>query len=200
MVKLSEATTGDELRGKLIKPLLQIMANERAAAESYIKAVVTGQQTNAWGAQAQDLQKRSDTLSLAVNEGQASIRVDLAALEAASEKIREYLPAELRYDLGLAQRPSPFRLGCDVFVRNPFYLLVVSTDGLGYKLGLRAGDMIRSAGDREFTAKDSLEDFKLIILQNLGKTLNVVVDRDGKRKTLPLKIPKEIPAKELYIT
>jgi hypothetical protein len=123
----------------------------------------------------------------------------IAALESASAKFREFLPMEQRYLLGLAPRPSGFRLGCENFPRNPFYLLVCYADGLGFKMGLRGGDTIVGVEGRKFAAKDSLEDFKLVIKANLGQTLKVIVERDGKQKTLPLKIPKEIPKSALYI-
>jgi S1-C subfamily serine protease len=38
----------------------------------------------------------------------------------------------------------------------------------------------------------------MIIQENLGKPLAVVVEREGKTQTLDIKLPKEIPAQHLY--
>jgi hypothetical protein len=195
--RLAAVRTDDERRARLVKAVLQIATSQRAASEDYIKAVAAAQQASAWGASALDLRKRSMTQSASANEQLASLKADLQALEAASAKFGSSLPKDLRYATGLIERPTRIRLGCLVLSRNPFYLLVAYTDGWAYQLGLRVTDTIRSAGGREFTASDSLEDFKLVIQQNLGKTLKVVVEREGKRLELPLKLPKTIPAQAL---
>ncbi len=42
-----------------------------------------------------------------------------------------------------------------------------------------------------------MEDFKAVILENLGKTIDVIVERNGEQTTLKMKIPGEIPDKYL---
>jgi len=128
---------------------------------------------------------------------QASIRADLASLEASSDKIRSTCPPR-----SATPSASPSGRACSVSAAWSSPAIPSTSSSLtwtpGYKLGLRAGDTVRSAGGREFTPKDSLEDLKMIIQENLGKTLQVIVDRDGKSKTLPLKIPKAISGEYLY--
>jgi S1-C subfamily serine protease len=199
MTALNEARTDDELRRRIGRGVLQAMANQKAASEGFIRAVVIGQQANTWGAQSQDAQKRANSLLQAVAEQIAGLRPDLKALEQGSPKFREFLPVEQRYLLGLAERPSGFRLGVTTYPRNPFYLLIVAVDSLANKIGLKPGDIIVSAAGKTYTGEDDFEDFKLLIKANLGKTLPVVVKRGGKDQTVNLKIPKEIPPDAFYV-
>jgi S1-C subfamily serine protease len=196
---LGEVRTDDELRLKIGRVLMQILANQKAATENFIRGVVTGQQAKNWVAQADDALKRSNSIRQTVTQQIAGLQADLKAFEAASPKFREFLPVEQRYVLGLAQRSSGYRLGVTTYPRNPFTLLVVAIDGFGYKIGLRPGDVVVSATGRTYTDADDFEEFKLLIKANLGKTLPVVVKRNGKTQTVPLKIPREIPKDALYI-
>jgi S1-C subfamily serine protease len=196
---LAEIRTAEELRLRIGRGLFQILANQKAAGENFIRGIVTGQQAKNWIAQADDALKRANSLRQAVTQQIAGLKADLTALEAASAKFREFLPFEQRYSLGLAQRPSGYRLGVSTYPRNPFALLVVNLNGFGDKIGLRPGDVIVSAAGKTYTGEDDFEDFKLLIKANLGKTLPVVVKRGGKDQTVNLKIPKEIPADAFYV-
>lgn len=195
---LSEVRTDDELRLKIGRSLVQIMASQKTATETFIRGVVTGQQARNWVAQADDALKRAASIRQTVADQRAALTADLAALEADSAKFREYLPIEQRYLLGLAKRPSGYRIGVTTYPRNPFYLLIVPATSFGHKIGLRPGDLIVSVPGKAFTAADDFEEFKLTVKANLGKTLPVEVERYGKRQTVKLKIPKEIPADAVY--
>ena len=48
---------------------------------------------------------------------------------------------------------------------------------------------------RTFKPEDDIEEFKLLIEQRPGGTLDVVVNRGGKPKTLQLKIPADVAQK-----
>lgn len=195
---LTEIRTDDELRLRIGRGLVQILATQKAAGESFIRGVVAGQQAKTWIAQADDALKRANSFRQAATQQIAGLKADLVALEAASPKFREFLPFEQRYVLGLAERPSGFKLGVTTYPRNPFYLLVVIADGVGHKIGLRPGDLVVSAAGRSFTVTDDFEELKVLIKANLGKTIPAVVERDGKTQTVKLKIPKEIPKDALY--
>jgi predicted metalloprotease with PDZ domain len=195
---VGEIRTDSELRLRVGRALVQIIANQKAASESFIRAVVVGQQTKSWNAQSQDAQKRSNSIRQSIAGQIAAIKDDLKVLEAESAKFREFLPYEQRYQLGLAERHSGFRMGVTTYPRNPFFLLIVAADGLAQKMGLRPGDKIVSAGGREFSAADDFEELKLLIKSNVGKTLPAVVVRSGKTQDIRLKIPKEIPKDALY--
>lgn len=195
---LSEIRTDDELRRRVGRAVLQMLSTQKAASESFIRSVVVGQQAKTWGPQSQDAQKRSLSLRQAVASQIGDLKADLAALAEGSAAFREHLPAAQRYYLGLADRPSGYQLGVIAYPRNPFFLLVVSSGSLAHKIGLRAGDKIVSVADRSFTVKDDLEELKLMIKSNLGRTLPAVVERNGKAQDIRLKIPKEIPKDALY--
>jgi len=199
MAALSEVRTDDALRLRLGRAIVPILANQKASSESFIRAVVIGQQAKSWDAQSQDAQKRSNSLTQSVSTQIAGLVEDLKALEDGSAKFREFLTFEQRYVLGLAERPSGFRLGVNTYPRNPFLLLVVGADSLAKKMGLRPGDLVVSAGGRTFTAADDFEEFKLLIKANLGRKLEAVVERNGKTQAVTLKIPNEIPADALYV-
>lgn len=78
-------------------------------------------------------------------------------------------------------------------------MLVLYDNSMAKALGLRQGDEIISAAGQKFDNKNgSFEDFKMIIQNNLGKTIEVVVMRDSKETTLKMEIPKEIPKEYLY--
>ena len=195
---VGEIRTDSELRLRIGRALVQIIANQKAASESFIRAVVVGQQTKSWDAQSQDAQKRSNSIRQSIAGQIAALKDDLKVLEAESAKFREFLPYEQRYSLGLADRTGGFRLGITSYPRNPFYLLIVPTDSVAQKIGLRPGDKIVSVGERAFAATDDIEELKLLIRSNLGKTLPAVVERNGKTQDIRLKIPKEIPKDALY--
>jgi S1-C subfamily serine protease len=195
---LGEIRTDNELRLRVGRALVQIIANQKAASESFIRAVVVGQQTKSWNAQSQDAQKRSNSIRQGVAAQIAALKEDLKALEAGSAKFREFLPYAQRYQLGLAERHSGFRIGVTTYPRNPFFMLIVAADGLAHKLGLRPGDKIVSVAGRAFSAADDFEELKLLIKANLGKTVPAVVERNGKPQDIRLKVPKEIPKDALY--
>ncbi len=195
---MGEIRTDSELRLRVGRALVQILANQKAASENFIRAVVVGQQAKSWDAQSQDAQKRSNSIRQSIRGQIAALKDDLKTLEAESAKFREFLPFEQRYNLGLAERSGGFRLGITSYPNNPFYLLVVAADSVAQKIGLRPGDTIVSVGGRAFGVTDDIEELKLLIKSNLGKTVPAVVERGGKTQDIKLKIPKAIPADALY--
>lgn len=195
--KLSEVKTDDPIRAKVIKALLQLMMMDKSATENFTRAVVIGQQQQAWGAQAQDAHTRAASLFSALDVKIGESVADVAALEKDSAKFREFMFPEIRYWLRLAVRPAGYRLGVVNYARRPFFMLVVYVDGFAAKIGLHPGDTIISVAGRDFSGSYDFEEFKLLIKQNLGKKIDAVVERDGKQQTIKLKIPKEIPAEAI---
>ncbi|MBP7707870.1 MAG: trypsin-like peptidase domain-containing protein [Candidatus Aminicenantes bacterium] len=197
MAAVGEIRTDSELRLRVGRALVQILANQKAASENFIRAVVVGQQAKSWDAQSQDAQKRSNSIRQGIRGQIAALKADLKTLEAESAKFREFLPFEQRYNLGLAERSGGFRLGINSYPNNPFYLLIVAAGSVAQKIGLRPGDTIVSVGGRAFGVTDDIEELKLLIKSNLGKTVPAVVERGGKTQDIKLKIPKAIPADAL---
>jgi S1-C subfamily serine protease len=83
-------------------------------------------------------------------------------------------------------------------VSNPLYLSVVYQDSFAVTLGLKPGDRLISAAGTDLDPKGSMEEFKMIVQNNLGKTIPVTVEREGKKTELKMSVPKEIPSSFLY--
>jgi S1-C subfamily serine protease len=196
--KLAAVQTADPLRQKVQKSLLQAMALQRSSSEDFIRSVVIGQQTGAWGAQSQDAFNRAASTRKALEALLLEIGPSIAELEKVAPKLTEQLYPQHRYLLGLAQRASGYRLGVVSYARRQYFVLVLYNDSLGNKMGLKPGDTIKSFGGTDLTRSNDIEDLKLLIKQNLGKKIEAVVLRNNKEQRITLKIPKQIPAEALY--
>lgn len=196
--RMRSVNTDDPLRKKIVAAAGEIGAKQYVAMEEFIKSIVIGQQMQKWSAQAQDTFKRSVASWGVVDELLSAKSADILQLYELSTEFKENLPDEVAYRLNIKKRPSSFRLGVNCFARNPFHLLVVLENSFAKKLGFRPGDRIIAVDGKEFGPGGSVEDFKLVIQNNLGKILAVIVERAGKQKTLKIKIPREIPEKFLY--
>ncbi len=196
--EISGIKTEDPLRSRVLASVVTAGRNYNQGLEYFIQSIVVGQQANSWTPQAEDLFKRSQAHLQIVVDTISAPESGVVDLMEASTEFREALLPETAYDLGLAPRPSSFRIGVVSRPENPFYLLVVFPEGFGASLGFRPGDRIISVGGHTFGERESIEDFKLKIEENLGKPLPVVVEREGKLETLEIKLPKEIPGKYLY--
>jgi hypothetical protein len=191
--QLSRVKPGDPLRERLVQAVSQMLAGERAALEYDINcAVLNKDGSGRSAAQAEDFGRRAIAALSSVPDQILARGPDFRQLAEASPEFLKGLPVEMRYFLGLTERRSKLVLGADVMAGDPFLLIFVGDRTLADKLGLRTGDRVVSAGGRRFKADDDVEDFKLVIEANLGRMLKVLVNRRGKLKTLPLKIPAEI--------
>ncbi len=189
--------TDDPLREKVIQAAGQLFARMKASLEYDIKCnVLNNDNSGKNTAQAEDFSKRAISTLNSVLDQISLLTPDFRRLAEISPEFMKALPIEMRYFLGLAERRSKLYLGAQVSSVKPYYLINSGT-GLADKLGLRSGDTIISAGGREFQATDDIEEFKLLIEANLGRVLEVVVDRKGKRKTLQSNIPAKMPEKFL---
>lgn len=99
-----------------------------------------------------------------------------------SATFKETVPVDLTSFLGISSRPSKFRLGVQTRPGNPFYLLIVYSGSVAFSLGLKAGDRIISAAGRAMSSNESIEIFKMIIQENLGKKVDTIIERDGKNR------------------
>jgi len=196
--KLSKVKTDNPVRSAVIGAARDIGVKQYEAMEQFIKSIVIGQQMKNWGAQAQDMFKRSLALLETANKLLVERKNEIYQLYELSLDFRENLPRDVVYSMGLIERPSLFRIGITSYARNPFYLLVVPKDSFAYKLGFLAGDRIISVAGQVLDPKGSIEDLKMIIQENLGRTIKAIVERNDKQKTINLKIPREIPKEFLY--
>ncbi|NPV83475.1 MAG: hypothetical protein HPY46_07845 [Candidatus Aminicenantes bacterium] len=196
--KVAGQKVTDQLRKDAILAVLEIGSKQYNAVEEFIKSVVIGQQYKDWNAQAQDMYRRSQASMETVESLKAARKSVLRELYEKSPVFKEKLPKAVAYNFMILDRPSSFRLGVVSFARNQFYIMATRKDSLARQLDLWGGDKIISAAGRTFGPEDTLEDFKLIIMNNLGKQIEVVVERNNKPKVLKIKIPAEIPAQHLY--
>jgi len=197
-IKLAEVRTDDQLRLRVIKSLLQVLALQKASSENFIRSVVIGQQLGVWGAQSQDAFNRASANIKGIEDKLLEMKTDIVELDQASEKFREWMFPKMRYWLRLVDRPTGYSLGAVSYARRPFFLLVVYNTGVAYKIGLRAGDNIKSIAGQDPTPSFDIEAVKVIIKENLGKKIDAVVERNGKIENIKLKIPKEIPPEAIY--
>jgi hypothetical protein len=196
--RIAGIRTDDSLRKEILQTALEAGANQFNAVNYLMQAMVIAQQTKAWGAQSDDLRKRAIASFKMAWEVLTPKTSALMQLYKESMIFRKNAPRDLVYMMGLEKRPSVFKIGATTMVTDPFYLLVLNNKSMGEALGLRAGDRIISAAGQKFDKNSSIEDFKVIIQNNLGKTIKVVVQRYGKETTLEMEIPKEIPKEYLY--
>jgi hypothetical protein len=193
--RLSGFSSDDPLRNMLIKALQEVGNHQVAGLNYFIQAVVRGQETKDWGAQSQDLYKRARAANNIAAEVLLSEFSSLHELYDRSKVLSENMHRDIKYYLGVEKRLAPFALGAVTTIEKPFYLLVLYGDTFGESLGLKAGDTIISAAGSKFDAEGSIEDFKAVIMNNLGKAIDVIVERDGKQKILKMKIPEDVPEK-----
>ena len=196
--RIREIKTKDPSRTTLLKNLREIGASQYVAAENLAKAIVTGQQTNNWGPQAQDLQKRSKAAFTMAQDLLASQNSILHEIHSRSAAWKSKMPKDLVYELAIEPRPSLFRLGVQTLATNPFYLSIVYSGTFASTLGLLPGDRILAAGGNKLGPDGSIEEFKMIVQDNLGNTIPVTVERNGKKTDLKMDVPKEIPVNFLY--
>ncbi|HON34469.1 MAG TPA: hypothetical protein PL052_06270 [Synergistales bacterium] len=196
--KLGGITSGDPLRDKVMKNLQEAGQNQVAMGNYFIQAVIQGQRTEDWGAEPQHLNKLAKAAYNIKREVLLLGFPDIQELYGLSAVLNGKMPRDVRYGLGLEKRPTPFALGAVTTTGDPFHLLVLSKGSFGESLGLREGDRVLSAGGVKFCADGSLEDFKVIIMKNSGKTISVAVERDGRVADLEMIIPGEVPGKFLY--
>lgn len=196
--KMAAVTTEDSLRKDLISTAIDAGNQEVSAGEYFIKAIVTGQQAKSFTAQCADLQKRSIALRNLVEDTIGSTREQTITLYQQSATFKETIPVGLTYFLGINSRPSRFRLGVQTRPKNPFYLLVVHDGSVASSIGLKAGDRIVSVTGKVMEPDESIEVFKLMIQENLGKKIDTIIERDGKKQKIILQIPVKLPPESLY--
>ncbi len=195
--KIAGLKINDPVRKKAVLAVLEIGSKRYEAVDAFIKAVVIGQQYKDWGASAKDMYNRSQaSWQIADNLIEAK-KNDLIELYNSSTVFKEKLLKPLAFSFGILERPTKLDLGVVSFPQAPLYIIATKKVSFAQKLGFWSGDRIISVAGRTFGPQDTLEDLKIIIMNNLGQQVEAVVERNGKQKVLKLKIPREIPAEYL---
>lgn len=190
--------TSDPLRAKLLQGLSQVLARQKAVLEYCVQCnLMNNASPRNNPEQAQDFAKRAFSTLTALPDQLALLHPDFRALAQSSPQFAKALPVEMGYVLGINERRSRLLLGAYVHPKNPRVLLLVFNKGLADELGLRGGDALVSVGGQEIKDGADIEDFKLMIEANAGKTLDVVVERYGKKKAIKMKVPAQFAEKYL---
>jgi C-terminal processing protease CtpA/Prc len=191
--KAAGLKTDDQLRNKVKEALVETGSKEYQAVDEFVRAVVIGQQMKDWGAQAQDMYRRSQASWQMVRSIRTARLAELTELYDSSPVFKEKLPTQAAYRLGIIESRAKWNSGIISFANDPLFIVILKNTSFAFKLGFRSGDRIVSLAGRLFGSGDTVEDVKSTIMDNLGKQVEAVVERAGKNKTLKLKIPARIP-------
>ena len=195
--KIAGLKINDPVRKKAVQAVLEIGSKRYEAVDAFIKAVVIGQEYKDWGASAKDMYNRSQaSWQIADNLIEAK-KNNLIELYNSSQVFKEKLRKPVAFSFGILERPTKLDLGVVSFPQSPLYIIATKKVSFAEKLGFWSGDKVISVAGRTFGPQDTLEDLKIIIMNNLGQQVEAVVERNGKEKILKLKIPREIPAEYL---
>lgn len=181
-----ESNICTEYRENLRLSLLKFLDAINEACNNYILAITTVQKTRDWAGEPNNYISK---VSACFSNLKPIPYNDILSC-AKSKSFSDELPIDLKYSYGIIESKSGFKLAIDCYSRNPLYLVTVYEDGFAYKLGFRNEDKLLAVNNKSLY---TLEDFKVIIKDNLGKRIEVQIERDGKKKTLSIKLPKELP-------
>lgn len=118
---------------------------------------------------------------------------ELANLQLEMFKVKNFasrIPFDFQQMYGIVEDDSGYRLGIYIPTYNPLYIISIDENGFAKKLGFKRGDTIISIDKKPYTR---LYDVKMYIREHIGKRIKVEIMRDGKKKTLTVKLPNTIP-------
>jgi hypothetical protein len=104
-----------------------------------------------------------------------------------SPTIRNALPRDALIFAGIVQDSNGYTLGAVCWVNTPMRIASVRKDSHAERLGLQAGDEIVSLDGRTFV---SMTELKSHLATLAGKSVDIVVKRDGGNSTLHPKVPR----------
>jgi hypothetical protein len=181
---LKKITPSDAGRKRIAEEVLQIAPNADKYIDLMTKAISKGQESNSWMGEAADMYAQARAL-----EPTIVFPSDAIDLMRKSDSFKEALPLDRQITLGLASDPQDFNLGAEYYQSTPSVLAVVAKGGAADKLGFRAGDRLLSANGQPVK---SVRDLKLALRANAGKTVRVVLERQGQQQQHDVKVPGEL--------
>ncbi len=192
-LELSRAASDDTLRENVRRSLLRRAGAQEETTDLIINAIREAQSVGGWDAQANDLLARAEGIPTYLPEGPTTSQGEFRSLFKASRTFRERLPRDLAYAAGISDTTSALKLGVPIYPRDPLSLILVPKGSWAHDLGLRSGDRIVAAGGKTFSRASVLEDFKAVLLANLGQKVAISVERNGERVELAPKLPRKLP-------
>jgi S1-C subfamily serine protease len=186
--------TEDPLRQKLLQTSIQILDKEKQALGYDINCANLNKNAHPSEAmpQAEESARMASALFRSIPGLLIALKPDFRQLAQNSPEFLKALPVEMQYFLGIVDRKSKFKLGICTPLNNLFFIQSFNGLQLANKFGLRPGDTIVSTGGRTWKADDDIENLKVVIQENSGRELEIVINRSGKPKSLSMKIPADL--------
>jgi PDZ domain-containing protein len=181
---LKKIAPSDAERKRMAEEVLQLAPNADKYIDLMTKAIAKAQEGNTWMGEASDMYAQARALEPTIVF--PSNAIDLMRK---SESFKGALPIDRQVTLGLASDPRDFNLGAEYYQSTPSVLAVVAKGGPADKLGFRAGDRVLSADGQPVK---SVRDLKLALRANAGKTIRVVLERQGQQQQRDIKVPGEL--------
>jgi hypothetical protein len=174
----------DGPRAELWRKLIRILDTLVRAAQVLRDRIRSAQGSAGWPPEAKEL---VSAIALAARNG---LKEAAAAIkDLASDGLMARLPSDAKLMLGLSQHPDWFTLSVGMLVRAPLHFIWVGNGGMAQRLGFRSDDLVLEfAGSKP----NGLLALKTLIKANLGREVEALVRRDGKRVRLRVRVPKQL--------
>jgi C-terminal processing protease CtpA/Prc len=181
---LKKITPSDAERKRIAEEVLQIAPNADKYIDLMTKAISEAQKANSWMGNPADMYAQARALETTI-----TFPPDAVTFMTKSKSFKEALPVDRQVALGLATDPREFNLGAEYYQSTPNVIAVVVKGGLADDLGFKAGDRLVSASGQPVK---SVWDLKLALRANAGKTVQVVLERQGKQQQRDVKVPAQL--------
>jgi S1-C subfamily serine protease len=190
--RLATAKSVDRARSIRLELARQTVSLRMRDIDLLMSAIKAAQDGAGWDARANDLLSRYYAsvqtaapdvapLDSTMTAAMQAVAVEMSNLEGCPRPARSMLRNEPNL--------SGFSLGCYMFMNDELLLGYVYAGSPGEKLGLKSGDRILSL---DGTKPDGLDAFKIQIKAARGRRVAIVVQREGKEKTLQALVPDDL--------
>ena len=178
---LKNLSSNGPLRQRVIDTLIADIDKDQDAISNFITGITEAQQADHWTGISKDFIQKAiaqlDDVKWVNSEDMAELVKSDVFVKAQPFMVKEYLatsdPHVYDLDLGSNLEDS---LRCCYVINN----------GHGFRLGLKASDIIRSINDEPVA---DLVDFRTKIAANVGRKVRITVLRDGKVKSWDASVP-----------
>ncbi|MGC4047299.1 MAG: trypsin-like peptidase domain-containing protein [Armatimonas sp.] len=175
----SKDRSRDTFRMRLAEGLLRNFKK----LDLYARAIRNAQDNNGYNASVRSM----------INEAEA-VHKEKRLIEISSEEIREIfkskvlsdaMPIDMKVRFGLVKDDVGFDLGAGFLSTFPTQLMYIYRDSIAFKMAFKDGDVILSV---DGVKVESLQDFKRLIKENVGKKVKIKIIRRGENQEIERKI------------
>jgi hypothetical protein len=182
---LKRLAPGNPSRRKVADDCTRVAGGAAQYVDLMTKAITEAQKANSWMGNPNDMFSQARALAPAL-----AFPADAVEALKGSKAFVDALPVERRPELGLPGDPRDFRFGATNYQGTPNVLAAVVKNGLADKLGFRTGDRLVSANGQPVA---SVWELKLALRAAAGRSLRVLLEREGKQLERELKVPAPLP-------